>query len=109
MKPIDIYLASSSPRRSELLKQMGICFEVLDISISEHRLKNETITAAAQRIALAKAKQGLSSPLRKSPCPILAADTMVVYEDEIFGKPKTISDAQRMISKLSGRQHTVIT
>ncbi len=101
-----IILASSSPRRRELLTQAGIPFVVMPGDVDEENADiSGTPAQKAQQLAYLKAmdvargKSGI----------ILGADTIVVCDDEIFGKPADADDARRMLRKLSGREHLVIT
>lgn len=108
LKEIQFYLASSSPRRIEILSKLGFCFATIPPSIHESYDPNEKFIDYAKRIAYEKSQSGL--PFRKlMDLPILAADTIVVCENILFGKPKDLKDAVKMLQKLSGRSHTVIT
>ena len=114
-----VYLASRSPRRRELLKQIGIGCEVLllrehgrrapDIDESAH--PGESPDDYVRRVSRAKALAGwLRVEQRKLPRhPVLAADTAVCLEDTLFGKPRDRHDAARMLAALSGREHRVLT
>ena len=114
-----IYLASRSPRRRELLKQMGIGFEVLLLredlkrgaDVDETPIAAEPPADYVLRLARAKAevaaRQLVQRGLRAQP--VLAADTTVVLEGAIIGKPANAEDAVRILAALSGRQHEVIT
>lgn len=106
-----IYLASGSPRRRELLAQIGVTFDVLKIDIDETPQTGESPAAYVQRVAIDKAKAGLilREQLALSERPILAADTSVVLDDDILGKPANQSEARQFIKRLSGRQHQVIS
>ncbi len=106
-----IYLASGSPRRRELLAQIGVTFDVLKIDIDETPQTGESPAAYVQRVAIDKAKAGLilREQLALSERPILAADTSVVLDDDILGKPANQSEARQFIRRLSGRQHQVIS
>lgn len=106
-----IYLASGSPRRRELLAQIGVTFDVLKIDIDETPQTGESPAAYVQRVAIDKAKAGLilREQLALSERPILAADTSVVLDDDILGKPANQSEARQFIKRLSGRQHKVIS
>lgn len=101
-----IYLASGSPRRQELLKQIGVEFKVESHTITEQRLPNESATDMVERLAIIKAQDVLG---RKKDRPVLGADTIVVIGEEVLGKPKNQQDALRMLSLLSGKQHQVLT
>lgn len=103
-----LILASASPRRKQLLKQIGVQFEILPSDIEEKlnpRLKPlHQVEELSRQKAQATAKmKGAKDSI------ILAADTMVSINDEILGKPKDEKDARRMLRKLSGSIHTVVT
>jgi septum formation protein len=101
-----LVLASASPRRKELLRNAGIAFEVQPANIPEQPLPHESAKECAERLAREKAL----AVARQHPndC-VLGADTVVVVEDEILGKPINPADAARMLRLLSGRDHQVIT
>jgi septum formation protein len=101
-----LYLASQSPRRRELLARLGIDFRVLDVAVVECRLPHETPTQYVCRVAVDKARAGLSA---KPGALVLAADTEVVLDDEVFGKPRDARDAAGMLRRLSGRTHQVLS
>lgn len=105
----DIYLASASPRRRELLAQIGLRVELVSQSISEHCLENETPEDYVQRLALEKAQAGLAVLGAKQPRPVLGADTTVVVDDQILGKPENEVAALAMLAQLSGRTHRVLS
>lgn len=100
-----IVLASASPRRRDLLTQAGIQFEVCPANISEKPLPGEAPTAFAERMAREKAQ---AVPLKTDGI-ILAADTVVVIDAKILGKPHDAEDAVGMLRLLSGRCHKVTT
>lgn len=100
-----LILASASPRRRELLDQIGVHYRVKTVDIDESPLLNETPEAYVRRIATEKAL--LASRHDDSGLPVLAADTSVIVDGEILGKPKHRSDALAMLCKLSGRTHLV--
>jgi septum formation protein len=101
-----LVLASASPRRQELLRNAGISFEVQPAHIPEDPLSGEQAKECAERLAREKA-QAVS---RQRPQGIvLGADTVVVIDGVILGKPTNATDAARMLRMLSGRQHQVIT
>lgn len=106
-----IYLASGSPRRRELLTQIGVSFDVLKIDIDESPQTGEAPEAYVQRVAIDKAKAGLilREQLDLTARPVLAADTSVVVDNAILGKPANQSEARQFIQRLSGRQHQVIS
>ena len=106
-----IYLASRSPRRRQLLKQIGVNFEMRPVSIDETLEKGEAPADYVCRMARAKAEQGwLSLMQRKLPLrPLLAADTVVVLRGKIIGKPDSLAHGRKMLSSLSGQTHKVLT
>ena len=105
----DIYLASASPRRQELLTQIGIRFELLKVSVAEIPAPGEKPRDFVQRMALEKARAGKQLLASDDPHPVLGADTAVVVDDRIFGKPANKDEAFAMLSSLSGRKHQVIS
>jgi len=111
MRPDFVYLASLSPRRRQLLEQIGVSFQVLNVEIDESVGTAELPLAYVKRLAAAKAGAGLrQSEARGSMArPVLAADTAVVVDGEILGKPQGGEDGQRMLRRLSGRTHEVLT
>ena len=106
-----IYLASRSPRRSELLQQIGVEFEVLAPDVNESPLPREAPTDYVRRITRIKAEVGWMQVVeRKLPRrPLLAADTAVTLGRRIFGKPADRSEAVEMLKMLSGARHRVHT
>ena len=109
MMPADfIYLASASPRRRELLQQIGVSFRLVGTELDERPRLNEAPAAYVSRLAAAKADAGW---LGRSAAiaPVLAADTAVVLDGAILGKPRDRADAEHMLLKLSGRTHEVMT
>jgi len=104
-----IYLASRSPRREELLQQVGVHYELLPVSVDETPAAGEKAADYAQRLALAKAEAGWSSLAGKNPLPVLGADTVVVANAAIMGKPRDRQQAIEMLQVLSGATHTVLT
>lgn len=109
MKYQQIYLASASPRRRLLLEQIDVQFECLAVSVDEKILPNENATEYALRLAVAKAQAGWDSALRLRDKPVLGADTIVVCDGVILGKPKDENDAVETLLMLSGKRHEVIT
>lgn len=101
-----VILASASPRRRELLEQIGVRYEIAEHTVSEVALPGESPTTFVTRLALEKA-QSARSLLAHHPWPVLGADTIVVCDDHILGKPLDRMDAQRMWALLSGRDHHV--
>ncbi len=104
-----IYLASKSPRRQELLKQVDIDFECLSVDIDESVLAGEPPQHYVERIAKAKAAAGWNSEQRVISQPLLAADTSVVLGNQIMGKPVDRQHALEMLSSLAGETHQVLT
>ncbi len=106
-----LYLASASPRRQELLRQAGLTFEVLPANIHEERAAGETAVEYVRRVAADKARQvaRLVAERGLPAQPVLGADTEVVLEGEILGKPRDRAHAAGMLRRLSGRVHTVLT
>jgi septum formation protein len=120
MRPTEkIYLASKSPRRRELLRQIGIEFELLLLrdhtprgpEVTEEVLPNEKAADYVARVAREKAECSHHTMLwRKLPVrPVLAADTTVVLDEKILGKPANLNEAVDMLTALSGRTHQVMT
>lgn len=103
----DLVLASGSPRRKELLEQIGVSFEVLKVSVDETPLPDESPLDYVLRLALEKAAAG--SELVSHNKPVLGSDTTVVCNGEILGKPVDKDDAIAMLQMLSGNHHQVIT
>jgi septum formation protein len=104
---MEIVLASASPRRHELLAQLGVRFEVLDADIDESRMPGEDPDVYAERLARAKAVAGWR--LAGGERPTLGADTIVVLDEDILLKPRSRDEAARMLRRLSGRTHRVIS
>lgn len=99
-------LASQSPRRRKLLKQIGMKFRIVPSRAAEIVSPNQTPSDNAQRIALEKALE-VARRVRRGI--ILGADTIVVLDHRVLGKPKSKEDAKRMLRSLSGREHSVFT
>jgi septum formation protein len=101
-----ILLASASPRRRELLARAGLAIEVLPADVDESQLPDEAAGPMAERLALAKAEAiAAEHPSRL----VVAADTVVVRDGAVLGKPRDTSEAVAMLASLSGREHEVIT
>lgn len=105
----DIYLASQSPRRRELLAQMGLPYVPLDVAVDETRHEDESPEVFVIRLALEKARAGWAQVADTRPLPVLGADTAVVLDGDVLGKPADRADALRMLGRLSGQQHQVLT
>jgi septum formation protein len=105
-----IYLASQSPRRRELLSQIGIAFETVDVNVPEVRDPDEAPRAYVERVARRKARAGLQAVGVRDPgALVLGADTEVVMDGRVFGKPADADVAAAMLRALSGRTHVVIS
>jgi septum formation protein len=104
-----IYLASGSPRRRELLQQIAVPFKVIRVDLDETAEQGEAPLAYVSRLAAAKAEAGWQRSRDPAEAAVLAADTAVVLDGEILGKPKDLDDAMRMLRELSGRTHEVLT
>ena len=102
-----LILASASPRRAEILRDAGIAFTVLSSAVDETPYSNESPVDLVQRLADAKAD--LVAARAIGPAIVIAADTVVVLDGHILGKPRSSDDAHNMLTKLSGRTHSVIT
>ena len=107
MKKDFVYLASASPRRSELLRQIGVRFTVRAAAIVEEQLRGETPDAYVARLAAAKAETVWAAVGDSRP--VLGADTAVVLDGHVLGKPETEAEAATMLERLSGRTHRVLT
>jgi septum formation protein len=99
-----VVLASQSPRRRELLDLVGIAHEVVPADIDERYLAGETPRAHAERLAREKAAR-----VAEAGAIVIGSDTIVVVDGDVLGKPRDDADAARMLRRLSGRSHTVIT
>lgn len=106
-----LYLASGSPRRKELLAQIGVIFERIAAPIDETPLLNENPRDYVIRMAVEKAESGWQHLVEMGLIlkPVLASDTSVIFADEILGKPIDAADASAMLRKLSGKTHEVLT
>jgi septum formation protein len=105
-----LILASSSPRRAEILRDAGIAFEICATHIDEAALPGETAHAMVARLAEAKARAAAAQlDAGSRECIIVGADTTVELDGEILGKPRDAADAREMLCKLGGRTHDVLT
>ena len=105
----ELLLASASPRRRELLRQIGVNFTVIKASIDEVRAADETPADFVLRMAREKASAGFCRVPADRSVVVLAADTIVVLGQEVLGKPVDAPDAERMLLALSGNTHQVMT
>lgn len=115
-----IYLASKSPRRRDLLRQIGVNFDVLtfrsgergeDADVDETPLQDEAVERYVERLALAKAQAGTRRVIWRKlmPRPVLAADTTLEVDGAIVGKPRDAAEAHAILARLAGRSHRVLT
>lgn len=103
-----LYLASMSPRRAELLSQLGLSFETVNAPIEEVALPNEDAESFVKRMAIEKALDGFNK-LAGTHIWVIGGDTLVKVDNLVLGKPKNQIDAMRMWRKLSGRTHEVLS
>jgi len=105
-----LWLASRSPRRSELLQRLAIPFQVVDLEVPELRGAGESAHEYVRRVAVEKARAGLAAVLERDPrARVLGADTEVILGDRVYGKPADAADAAAMLRSLAGREHDVLT
>ena len=106
-----IYLASKSPRRTELLQQVGVEHKIIDIEVDENINSSNSPQENVRALSVLKCQEGVRKVITEEmhPFPVLAADTIVVLGDKVFGKPESESDAISMLLKLSGKTHIVMT
>jgi septum formation protein len=102
-----LILASASPRRAQILRDAGISFSVLSSAVDETPYENESPQQMVRRLADAKAE--LVAARAVGPAILVAADTVVVVDGKILGKPRSTEDARRMLELFSGRTHSVVT
>jgi septum formation protein len=104
-----LHLASQSPRRRELLARLGVDFGIVDVEVPEAREPGEPAEDYVHRVAREKAGAGLLAMAAVPGAVVLGADTEVVLDDEVFGKPRDHDDAVAMLRRLSGRTHEVLS
>ncbi len=104
---MDIHLASSSPRRHEILTALGLRFTAAGVDIDETRYDGEPVADMVVRLAIAKAAAAREEVDQS--IPVIAADTAVAVDDQVLGKPGSQEEALQMLTSLSGRTHTVLT
>jgi septum formation protein len=102
-----LILASGSPRRAEILRDAGIAFETIAAHVDEARREGEPVEELVRRLAEAKARAALANVSGQSI--VIGADTEVVVEGQVLGKPADAADARRMLALLAGRTHEVVT
>ena len=103
-----LVLASGSPRRAEILSESGFDLKIIPASVDEDAIltQGSDLVSAVRALALAKASYVAGSNVGEF---VLGADTIVVFENEVFGKPESSEQACEMLNRLSGRQHKVVT
>ena len=108
---VQVYLASASPRRQELLQSVGLRFAVITADIDETHRAGEPPDRFVQRLAKEKAQQVAARLVNQNRTvhPVIAADTCVVIDDQVLGKPRHRDHAVQMLRRLSGRSHEVLT
>ena len=104
-----LILASGSPRRRELLRNAGFTFEVIPPEVAEDNPDNEAPAMLVERLALDKAEAVAGRFHRQDNVVVLGADTVVVVDSTLLGKPASPAEARQMLQRLSGRTHEVIT
>ena len=105
----DLYLASASPRRRELLQQIGVRLRLLPVEVPEHPERDEAPGVFVKRVALAKARAGVATLQADDAHAVLGADTAVVVDGEIFGKPRDKAHGVQMLTRLAGKTHQVMS
>jgi len=105
----DLILASASPRRRELLEQLGLNLQVTPANVDETPLPGERAAEYVRRVAAAKCDAVAARAIDLPGLPTLAADTIVIVDDQILGQPRDEDDARRMLVLLAGRRHDVTT
>jgi septum formation protein len=106
---VQIILASASPRRLELLQQIGVRVLVQSVDIDESQKPGEPVIDYVQRLAMEKAQRGFETIKNEQKLPVLGADTIVEINGMILGKPKNRQHAKNMLQQLSAQKHTVHT
>ena len=106
---VQIILASASPRRGELLAQIGVRVMAQSVDIDETQKHKEPVMAYVQRLAMEKAQHGFYTIKNGNRLPVLGADTIVEIDGLVLGKPKNRQQAKKMLQQLSAQKHTVHT
>jgi septum formation protein len=109
MHSLHLYLASSSPQRRTLLEQIGIRYRTLAVDVDESVHLHETPEMYVLRLALEKARAGWRSLDPQARCPVLGADTAVVIDGEVLGKPHDREHGVAMLARIAGHSHQVLT
>jgi len=109
LNDIQIILASASPRRSELLRQIGVIARAQAVDIDEARLAGEPALDFVQRLAREKARHGVNIIENIQGLPILGSDTIIEVAGTVLGKPENRRHAKQMLQQMSGKRHTVHT
>lgn len=104
-----LHLASRSPRRAELLARLGLEFGILDLDVPERQEAGESASDYVRRVAREKAGAGLLDVVAVPAAVVLGADTEVILDGQVFGKPASVEAAAEMLRRLSGRTHEVLT
>ena len=107
-----LILASASPRRAKILRNAGFDFEILPTEVDESVRRRESAAEYVRRLAEEKARAAahrLAAKFQRDSAVIIAADTTVVLDEKILGKPTSLEDARAMLRRLSGRTHEVLT
>ena len=104
-----VILASASPRRRELLEQVGVKAIVQSVDIDESRRPGEPVKEYVQRLAMEKAERGFAIIKNSQKLPVMGSDTIVVIDGIVLGKPENRLQAKEMLQQLSGQKHTVLT
>jgi septum formation protein len=106
----DLILASASPRRRELLERLGLRLKVAPVDLDETPLAGEKAADCVRRLAAAKCDAAVAAlPAGTETLSVLGADTIVILDGEILGKPRDVADARAMLGRLAGRRHDVTT
>jgi septum formation protein len=104
-----VYLASRSPRRRELLEQIGVHYAVLEVGVDETARRDLQPADQARQLACDKARAGWRAAARTLDLPVLGADTLIEFDGEVFGKPRDRDAALAMLARLAGQTHWVHT